>query len=147
MGVRNFVRDSKGRFAGGSGGSGGVIRRSRPPAPAPKGGSMTRALKRGQRALYKAEQQRVYSLGGNVAGMRIIRRNVKRGAAATRPTSTAGAGTTNRRVSDALRGTLRELAKSDARYFREVNQAIGQSAPKARVNPSRTTRQRRLKGS
>ena len=78
MAVRNQTRDSRGRFAGR--GTGGIISRPKPPKPQPKGGSMTRALRRGQRDLYKAEQMRVQSLGGNVAGMRIIRRNIKKGA-------------------------------------------------------------------
>jgi hypothetical protein len=144
MAVRNQVRDSRGRFAGG--GTGGVISRPKPPKPQPKGGSMTRALRRGQRDLYKAEQMRVQSLGGNVAGMRIIRRNIKKGAnqkTAASSKQSQGSG----KVSDALRGTLRQLAQSDARYFRELNNIVGQPASAARrVAGTRKPSQKRLKG-
>jgi hypothetical protein len=144
MAVRNQVRDSRGRFAGG--GTGGVISRPKPSKPQPKGGSMTRALRRGQRDLYKAEQMRVQSLGGNVAGMRIIRRNIKKGAnqkTAASSKQSQGSG----KVSDALRGTLRQLAQSDARYFRELNNIVGQPASAARrVAGARKPSQKRLKG-
>jgi len=144
MAVRNQARDSRGRFA--SRGTGGVISRPKQPKPQPKGGSMTRALRRGQRDLYKAEQMRVQSLGGNVAGMRIIRRDIKKGAsakAAAPSTTRQGSG----KVSDALRGTLRQLAQSDARYFRELNNIVGQPASAARrVAGARKPSQKRLKG-
>ena len=143
MAVRNIARDSKGRFSGSGGG--GVVSRPKKPKPAPKGGSMTRALRRGQRDLYKAEQQRVQSLGGNVAGMRLIRRDIKKGAA--KRTATSGEAKGTERVSDALRGTLRQLAQSDARYFREVNQMLNQPASKPKLAGSRKPRQRKLKGS
>ena len=142
MAVRNIVRDSKGRFAGS--GSGGVLSRPKRPKPAPKGGSMTRALRRGQRDLYKAEQQRVQSLGGNVAGMRLIRRDIKKGAA--KRTAASGGSKGTGRVSDALRGTLQQLAQSDARYFREANQILNQPASKPKLTGSRKPRQRKLKG-
>ena len=142
MAVRNFVRDSKGRFSGGGGG--GVMSRSKRPKPAPQGGSMTRALRRGQRDLYKAEQQRVQSMGGNVAGMRLIRRDIKKGAA--NQTATSGQAKGTGRVSDALRGTLQQLAQSDARYFREANQILNQSTSKPKLAGSRKPRQRKLKG-
>jgi ribosomal protein L14E/L6E/L27E len=144
MAVRNQVRDSRGRFAGGGGG--GVISRPKPPRPQPKGGSMTRALRRGQRDLYKAEQMRVQSMGGDVAGMRIIRRNIKKGANA-KTTASSKQGKGSGKVSDALRGTLRQLAQSDARYFRELNNIVNQPANSARrVTGTRKSSQKRLKG-
>jgi hypothetical protein len=142
MAVRNFIRDSKGRFAGSGGGS--VVSRPKDPKPAPKGGSMTRALRQGQRDLYKAEQQRVQLLGGNVAGMRLIRRDIKKGAA--KQTANSGGVKSTGRVSDALRGTLQQLAQSDARYFREASQILNQPASKPKLASSRKPRQRKLKG-
>lgn len=105
---------------------------------------MTRALRRGQRDLYRAEQQRVQSLGGNVAGMRLIRRDIKKGAAKPAAPSSKPQGTG--RVSDALRGTLQQLAQSDARYFREASQILNQPTGKPKLPSSRKPRQRKLKG-
>lgn len=145
MAVRRYVRDRRGRFAG-SGASGTVANRNKPAAPARSGGSMTKALRRGQRALYRAEQDRIQALGGNVAGMRIIQRDIRRGAAArssAAPASTGGTG----RVSDAMRSTLRGLAQSDARYYRELGNILGSSGGgQKRVTGSRKPR-RRLPGS
>jgi hypothetical protein len=145
MAVRRYARDRRGRFASGGGG-GTIANRSKPAPPARSGGSMTKALRRGQRALYRAEQDRIQVLGGNVAGMRIIQRDIRRGAAArssAAPASTGGTG----RVSDAMRSTLRGLAQSDARYYRELGNILGSTGGgQKRVTGSRKPR-RRLPGS
>jgi hypothetical protein len=143
--VRNYVRDSRGRFSGN-----GVLSRPKQPRPPAKGGSITRALRAGQRELYKGEQQKVRNLGGNVAGMRIIRRDIKAGAAARMATPAAkpAAGSKPGKVSDALRGTLRNLAQADARYYREMGQILGQgSGGKKAVKGSSKPKPKRLKGS
>lgn len=140
MAVRRYTRDRRGRFSSG----GGIIGRSKQAAPAPSGGNLTRKLRAGQRGLYRAEQDRMQALGGNVAGMRIIRRNVKQGAA--RPVA-ATSRRSSGRVTDALRGTMRQLAQSDARYFREAGNILG-SGRRSQSTLSAITRksQRRLKG-
>jgi len=126
MGVRRYARDAKGRFSGG-----GTVRGTRSAPAKPTGGSMTRALRRGQRALYRTEQDRIHALGGNVAGMRIIRRDIKKGAAAMRPTASSATAQSGS-ISGALRGTLRQLAQSDARYFKGVQEQLGGSKPSPR---------------
>lgn len=109
---------------------------------------MTRALKAGQTALYKAEQSRMQMLGGNVAGLRLIRQGIRRGADAKRsqmsasPARQAGAES----VSGALRGTLRQLAQSDARYYRELGTILNTSSGGKAIKGSSKPR-RRLKGS
>lgn len=141
MAVRRYVRDRLGRF---SSTGGGTIGRSRPPAPAPSGGSLTRKLRAGQRKLYRAEQDRMQALGGTVAGMRIIRRNVKQGAA--RPAASTGQRSTGR-VTDALRGTMRQLAQSDARYFRQAGNILGgDRRSQGTLGGSTRKPQRKLKG-
>ena len=145
MAVRNYVRDSKGRF---SSRGGGTISRPKRPRPQPKGGSMTRALRRGQTELYKAEQTRAQGLmrisgGGSVAGLRLIRGGIRRGAQ-QRTTGGGSSGGTGR-VSDAMRATLRQLAQSDARYFREIGNITGASSSAKQVAGTRKPRQRKLK--
>ena len=74
-------------------------------------------MRKGQRKLYGAEQDRVQSLGGNVAGKRIILRDIKQDAA--NKVANAGSGSSsNVNISDTLRKTGRSLAQSDRRYFR-----------------------------
>ena len=94
--------------------------------------------------LYRAEQDRMHMLGGNVAGMRIIQRNIRSGAALRATGSTSGGGRTAS-VSGALRGTLRQLAQSDARYYRDMGAALGGSKPQGKLGGSKP--RRRLKGS
>ncbi len=148
MAVRNIARDSRGRFAPKGG---GVVSRAKQPRPQPTGGSMTRMLRRGQRDLYKAEQERAQGLmqisgGGSVAGMRLIRGSIRRGAqqriaaSAKQPSATG-------KVSDAIRGTLRQLAQSDARYFRELGNIVGTAGTaKPKLRGSQKPKQRKLKG-
>ena len=145
MAVRNFVRDARGRF---SSRGGGTVSRAKKPKPQPKGGSLTRALKAGQTALYKAEQSRMQMLGGNVAGLRLIRQGIRRGADVKRAqmnTSPKPQGATGS-VSGALRGTLRQLAQSDARYYRELGTILNTSSGGKAIKGSSKPR-RRLKGS
>lgn len=147
MAVRNFARDSRGRFASRGG---GVVSRPKQPRPAPKGGSMTRALRKGQTELYKAEQTRAQGLmkisgGGSVAGLRLIRGGIRRGAQQRTTGSNPSGG--SGRVSDAMRGTLRQLAQSDARYYRELSNIIGSTNSKKKISGTQKPRQRRLKGS
>ena len=147
MAVRNYVRDKSGRFASKGG---GVVSRAKQKRPQPKGGSMTRALRRGQTELYKAEQTRAQGLmrmtgGGSVSGLRLIRGGIRRGA----QQRTAGVGQSSGgtgRVSDALRGTLRGLAQADARYYREMGQILGSTGRKS-VKGSTGRKQRKLPGS
>lgn len=143
MTVRRYVRDSRGRF---SSSGNGTISRGRPERPATTGGSMTRALRRGQRALYRAEQDRMQMLGGNVAGMRIIQRDIRKGAAARSTAAPSGTQRGNGRVSDALRGTLRQLAQSDARFYRGVSQIAGQGSTGPKRVGGSSRKPRRLKG-
>ena len=93
---------------------------------------MTRALRRGQTQLYKGEQNRAQMMmqvtgGGSVAGLRLIRRSIRGGAAARtagpRPATVKPQG----RVSDALRSTLQSLAKADAAYYREMGAILGET--------------------
>lgn len=144
--VRNYIRDSNGRFSGA-----GVMSRPKGPKPAPKGGELRRALRRGQRELYKLEQQGIRDLGGNVAGMRIIRRDIKAGAAArtSGASSKPAGGGKPGKVADALRGTLRGLAQSDARRYREMGQILGQTGggKKAVKGSASKPKPKRLKGS
>ena len=147
MAVRNYVRDKNGRFTSKGG---GVVSRAKQERPKPKGGSLTRSLRRSQTELYKAEQSRAQGLmqmagGGSVAGLRLIRGGIRRRAqqpAAGGPRVAGGAS----RVSDALRGTLRGLAQSDARYYRELGQALGDTGRKSIKGSSGRSR-RRLPGS
>ncbi len=104
---------------------------------------MTKALRKGQRRLYRAEQDRMQMLGGNVAGMRIIQRDMKRRASATTATGSSSASRTGS-VSGALRGTMRQLAQSDARYYRNMGAALGGSRNQAALGSSKP--RRRLKG-
>lgn len=143
MAVRRYARDRHGRFASG-GGNGTIANRSKSAAPAKPGGSMTKALRRGQRKLYRAEQDRMHMLGGNVAGMRIIQRNVRKGAAPKATGGTSG-GSRAGSVSGALRGTMRQLAQSDARYYRNMGAALGGSKTQGTLGGSKP--RRRLKGS
>lgn len=147
MAVRNIARDKRGRFAPKGG---GVISRPKRPRPQPTGGSMTRALRRGQTQLYKAEQTRAQGLmrmsgGGSVAGLRLIRGGIRRGAQQRAAGSASRPGATGR-VSDALRGTLQQLAQSDARYFRELGNITGTSSTGKRMTGGAKPRQRKLKG-
>jgi hypothetical protein len=145
MAVRNYVRDKQGRF---SSKGGGVVSRAKQERPQPKGGSMTRALRRGQTELYKAEQVRAQGLmkisgGGSVAGLRLIRGGIRRGVQQGASTAVGSTGRTGR-VSDALRGTLQNLAQSDARYFRGVAQMTGGSTGGKKAikgTPKRSRRQ------
>lgn len=142
MPVRNYIRDARGRF---SSRGGGTISRAKQPKPQPKGGSLTRSLRAGQTALYKAEQSRVQMLGGNVAGLRLIRQGIRRGAAA-RTAQAEGTGQRGTgRVSDALRSNLRQLAQSDARYYRQMSTILGSGTSGKTLKGSGKT-QRRLKG-
>jgi hypothetical protein len=146
MAVRNYIRDAKGRFSSRGGGTISGPKRQR---PQPKGGSMTRALRRGQTELYKAEQTRAQGLmrlsgGGSVAGLRLIRGGIRRGANQRAASAAPATSSKPRRVSDALRDTLRELAQSDARYIREIQQITGTTRKKPAVRGS--SKQKRLKG-
>jgi len=146
--VRQYVRDKRGRFASKGG---GVMSRPKQPRPAPKGGSITRALRRGQTAMYKAEQMRAQTLmresgGGSVAGLRLIRGAIKRGAAARSATAAPSSGPQRGNVTRALRGTMRQLAQSDARYFRGVEQMTRSTSSQGRLSGSRS-KPKRLKGS
>lgn len=152
MAVRRFIRDARGRFAS----RGSVVGGRAKPAPAKKpAGSMTRMLRKGQRDLYRAEQDRMQTLmrvsgGGSVAGMRIIRRNIKAGAASRSNATTSITGATKPgSVSQSLRGTLRQLAQSDARYYRELGNTVGatRSSASKRVSGSSSRPRRKLKGS
>jgi hypothetical protein len=148
--VRQYVRDKRGRFASKGG---GVLSRPKQPRPAPKGGSITRSLKRGQTALYKAEQMRAQTLmresgGGSVAGLRLIRGAIKRGAASRTPSTAprSGGGQQRGSVTRAMRGTMRQLAQSDARYFRGVEQLTRSSKQQGQIGGKRSSR-KRLSGS
>ena len=147
MAVRNYVRDKNGRFTSKGG---GVVSRAKQERPKPKGGSLTRSLRRGQTELYKAEQSRAQGLmrmsgGGSVAGLRLIRSGIRRKAQQPAAGTARVSGGTGR-VSDALRGTLRGLAQSDARYYRELGQALGGTGRKSIKGSSGRSR-RRLPGS
>lgn len=142
MGVRRYTRDRRGRF---SSSGAGTIGRVKPDAAPSSSGSLTRKLRAGQRKLYRAEQDRMQALGGTVAGMRIIRRNVRQGA--TRPAASTGQRNSGR-VADALRGTMRQLAQSDARYFRQADNILSSGrGGKGTLSGSTRKPQRRLKGS
>jgi hypothetical protein len=105
---------------------------------------MTKALRRGQRKLYRAEQDRMQMLGGNVAGMRIIQRDIKRRTSVTNATGSTSDSRIGS-VSGALRGTMRQLAQSDARYYRNMGAALGRSRNQGALGSSKP--RRRLKGS
>lgn len=145
MVVRNFVRDARGRFSS-RGGSSGTISRPKQPKPQAKGGSLTRSLRAGQTALYKAEQSRMQMLGGNVAGLRLIRQGIRRGAAARTAQPSVSGQRGIGRVTDALRSNLRQLAQSDARYYRQMGTILNNGASGKTLKASSKTR-RRLKGS
>jgi hypothetical protein len=136
MAVRRYIRDRKGRFSA-TGGT--VASRNKPKAPSKPGGAITKKLRKGQRALYKSEQDRLHALGGDVAGMRIIQRNVRQGAAA-RPTSSASGANRSGSASGALQGALRQLAQSDARYFRGAQQALGGNRQSSKIKGTSSKR-------
>lgn len=145
MAVRRYIRDRQGRFASGRG---STVSGAKPERPASTGGSMTRMLRKGQRALYRGEQDRIHAIGGNVAGMRIIQRDIKRGAAARTTTPSPAGRRSSGRISDAMRDTLRQLAQSDARYYRDLGAILGSgNKPQGRVTGSKPRKPRRLKGS
>ena len=146
MAVRNYIRDANGRFS--SRGS-GTVKGAKRQRPQPKGGEMTRTLRRGQTAMYKAEQSRAQMMmqvtgGGSVSGLRLIRGGIRRGAnqraASPAPDTSSKPG----RVSDALRDTLRSLAQADAQYIREIQELTGTTRKKPAVRGS--SKQKRLKG-
>ena len=70
-------------------------------------------------------------MGGNIAGMRIIQRNIKQGAATRSAAIQPGGGAGS--LSGSMRGTLRQLAQSDARYYRELSNIVGSTRKPRRI--------------
>ena len=97
-----------------------------------KGGEMSKVLRGSVRTLHQQEQNRLYRMGGNGAGQRLISRNLRKGgekraADAQANWEKAGRPKSDTKISDVLRGTLRQLAQSDARRLRAINNALKES--------------------
>ena len=98
---------------------------ARPPA-SQRPGSMTHTLRGMLRELAQSDARLIRDIEA-ATGLPIAPPKGRRGGTAKLPGSgTSGTG----KVSDALRGSLRQLAQSDARLYRDMAQIIGETAPK-----------------
>lgn len=118
---------------------------TRPPA-ASRPGSITSTLRGTMQALAKADAARIREIeamtGGKIRRTAKTERQAKESGAAQRVREVAKGG----KVADTLRAGLRELARSDARQIREMNQIRRDLTPKLPGKAKRSSR-RKLKGS
>ena len=160
----NPFHDPKtGRFTSASGGSGGggLVRSIKGPGPKgtiktgqkpkfkeQKGGELSKALRGQVRRLHQVEQDRLYRMGGDVAGSRLIRTNLRKGTDKLKAQSKNIKTDPNTKVSDVLRGSLRNLARSEARILRETDKALKEfrAANRTDIVKNSGRKQRRLKG-
>ena len=109
---------------------------SRPPGQGP----MATALRSTLRDLARLDAARIREIE-SITGMKVGRRN------GSTPTAKAlpGTGSRSGKVSDALRGSLRQLAQSDARTVREM-QDIMREPPRGQLRGTNRSGQRRIGG-
>ena len=131
---RRYIRDARGRFSGGGGG--GVVSGPRRPRREKPRGQMTRALRGNIESLKQSDRKMALATFGRAAGPILSKGRRAPASAPARAAQAAKGG----KVSDALRSGLRDLAQSDARFYRAMASEL---KPKAlRGQP----KQRRLKG-
>ena len=115
-----------------------------------KGGEMTKKLRKGMRQLHSKEQDRIYSLGGDVVGSRVTRTNLRKAGDKIKAQAKSSnfKADPNTKLSDVLRGNLRKLAQSDARYYRSMDKILKESRPNdgTMIGSTKIPKTRRLKG-
>ena len=116
---RRYIRDARGRFSGGGGG--GVISRARKPRRARPRGEMTRTLRASVEALKQGDRRMSLAMTGSAAGP--ILSKGRRAAPGAQAKVQQAAGPRGR-VTDALGSTLRSLAQSDARFYRDLSREL-----------------------
>ena len=116
-----------------------------------KGGEMSKILRGSVRTMHQQEQNRLYRAGGNVAGSRLIRAGLRKGAEKLKAQAKSRniKADPNTKLSDVLRGTLRNLAQSDARRLRAIDAALKESrsvSDGSMIGSTKIPKTRRLKG-
>ena len=101
--------------------------------------------------MHQQEQNRLYRAGGNVAGSRLIRAGLRKGAEKLKAQAKSRniKADPNTKLSDVLRGTLRNLAQSDARRLRAIDAALKESrsvSDGSMIGSTKIPKTRRLKG-
>jgi hypothetical protein len=138
---RRYIRDARGRFSGG--GNGGVVSGPRRPRRQKPLGQMTRTLKASLEGLKQSDRQRDLMFTGKAAGPILSR---GRRAAPGIQAKVAEAAGPSGRVSQALGSSLRKLAQSDARFYRDLAKELG-PAPKQMKGGKAKPKPKRLPGS
>lgn len=148
--ARSYKRDSRGRFAGGGGGgdSRGPVKVGR---SGPRGGKVgTRTEQRrnaaaqsARSAQFRGKTQANNARDAYKSAASAARAGGRKGGALTttnkgavKVNATPAAAGRKPRIADTLRATLRELAQSDARFYREIEQITGKPLRVQRSTPA-----------
>lgn len=134
--ARTYHRDSSGRFASGGGGGGSTGGPAKVGRSGPRGGKTGTRTEQRRAAKQQAARTQQFSSKAPASAAKTAWKSAAGAARATRgggALATRGPVRVNAtpapskppKIADALRGTLRTLAQSDARFYRELEQIVG----------------------